>query len=71
MCIRDRLSTVPEHERLEYEAWADQKLRRVAPLARWQQPEEIAAAAVFLASRWGQNMTGQTVNVDGGQVMHS
>ena len=65
------LSTVPEHERLEYEAWADQKLRRVAPLARWQQPEEIAAAAVFLASRWGQNMTGQTINVDGGQVMHS
>ncbi|MGE3410500.1 MAG: SDR family oxidoreductase, partial [Pirellulales bacterium] len=39
-------------------------------LGRWQEPEDIAALAVFLASHRGQNITGQTMNVDGGQVMH-
>ena len=34
-------------------------------------PEDIAAAAVFLASPRAGNITGQTVNVDGGQVMHA
>ena len=33
--------------------------------------EDIAAVAVFLASVRAQNITGQTINVDGGQVMHS
>ncbi|HEV3021343.1 MAG TPA: SDR family oxidoreductase [Pirellulales bacterium] len=31
----------------------------------------MAAAAVFLASARARNITGQTLNVDGGQVMHS
>ena len=42
-----------------------------SPLGRWQTPEDIAAAAVFLASRLADNITGQAVNVDGGQVMHA
>jgi NAD(P)-dependent dehydrogenase (short-subunit alcohol dehydrogenase family) len=46
-------------------------MRRVTPLARWQTPEDVAAAVVFLASRLAANVTGQTVNVDGGQVMHA
>ena len=33
-------------------------------------PEDIAAMAVFLASPRAANITGQTINVDGGQVMH-
>jgi NAD(P)-dependent dehydrogenase (short-subunit alcohol dehydrogenase family) len=61
----------PEDQRQSYEDWAGEKARRVAPLGRWQTPEDIAAAAVFLASRRAQNITGQTINVDGGQVMHS
>ena len=61
----------PEDKRQSYEDWAGEKARRVAPLGRWQTPEDIAAAAVFLASRRAQNITGQTINVDGGQVMHS
>jgi NAD(P)-dependent dehydrogenase (short-subunit alcohol dehydrogenase family) len=61
----------PEDQRQSYEDWASEKARRVAPLGRWQTPEDIAAAAVFLASRRAQNITGQTINVDGGQVMHS
>lgn len=61
----------PEDQRQSYEDWAGEKARRVAPLGRWQTPEDVAAAAVFLASSCAQNITGQTINVDGGQVMHS
>lgn len=61
----------PEAERMDYEAWGQDKVSRVAPLGRWQQPEEIAAMALFLASPHAANITGQTLNVDGGQVMHA
>ncbi|MGE0609203.1 MAG: SDR family NAD(P)-dependent oxidoreductase [Pirellulales bacterium] len=62
--------TQPPDARIPYDQWADEKIRRVSPLGRWQEPEDIAALAVFLASHRGQNITGQTMNVDGGQVMH-
>jgi len=61
----------PEDKRQSYEDWAGEKARRVAPLGRWQTPEDVAAVAVFLASRRADNITGQTINVDGGQVMHA
>ena len=61
----------PVEERLTYEEWAADKLQRVLPLGRWQTVEEIAAMAIFLASPHCCNVTGQTVNVDGGQIMHS
>jgi len=60
----------PEADRLTYESWADDKVRKLVPLGRWQEPEEIAAMAVFLASPRARSVTGQTVNVDGGYVMH-
>lgn len=60
----------PPEQRRSYEDWAGEKVRKVAPLGRWQSPEDIAALAVFLASPRAQNITGQTMNVDGGQVMH-
>lgn len=60
-----------EDKRQSYEEWAGEKARRVAPLGRWQTPEDVAAVAVFLASRRAENITGQTINVDGGQVMHA
>ena len=56
---------------VDHETWAAGKMRRVTPLARWQTPADVAAAAVFLASRLADNVTGQTINVDGGQVMHA
>jgi NAD(P)-dependent dehydrogenase (short-subunit alcohol dehydrogenase family) len=59
----------PEAARVDYDTWAAEKIRRVAPLGRWQTAEDVAAAAVFLASRLADNITGQAVNVDGGQVM--
>jgi 2-hydroxycyclohexanecarboxyl-CoA dehydrogenase len=56
---------------LTYEAWADDKIRRVCPLGRWQEADDMAAMTVFLASPRAQAVTGQTINVDGGFVMHS
>jgi NAD(P)-dependent dehydrogenase (short-subunit alcohol dehydrogenase family) len=60
----------PESGRSSYEAWSADKIRKLVPLNRWQQPEDIAAMAVFLASARARNITGQTINVDGGYVMH-
>jgi 2-hydroxycyclohexanecarboxyl-CoA dehydrogenase len=60
----------PEAGRPSYEEWSATKIRQLVPLNRWQQPEDIAAMAVFLASVQGRNITGQTINVDGGYVMH-
>jgi 3-oxoacyl-[acyl-carrier protein] reductase len=39
------------------------------PLSRFGQPEDIAAAAAFLASDKSSYITGQTLHVDGGMVM--
>lgn len=61
----------PENKQRPYDDWAEEKIRHVSPLGRWQTPEDVAAVAVFLASSRAENITGQTVNVDGGQVMHS
>ena len=40
------------------------------PIGRPNEPEDIAAMAVFLAGPGGRNITGQAINVDGGLVMH-
>ena len=33
-------------------------------------PEDIARTCVFLGTEWSDGITGQTINVDGGWVMH-
>jgi NAD(P)-dependent dehydrogenase (short-subunit alcohol dehydrogenase family) len=40
------------------------------PLRRANEPEDIAAMIVFLASPGARNITGQAFNVDGGLVPH-
>jgi NAD(P)-dependent dehydrogenase (short-subunit alcohol dehydrogenase family) len=45
---------------------AEAALQRVTPLGRIGEPGEIAGAAVFLASKAGSYVTGQTIVVDGG-----
>jgi 2-hydroxycyclohexanecarboxyl-CoA dehydrogenase len=60
----------PPPERLTYEEWSDRKIRAVVPLGRWQTPESIADMIVFLSSDRAAHVTGQTINVDGGFVMH-
>lgn len=40
------------------------------PIGRANDPEDIATMAAFLAGPGARNITGQTINVDGGLVMH-
>ena len=44
------------------------KATRHIPIGRANEPEDIAAMAVFLASPAARNITGQAYNVDGGLV---
>ncbi len=60
----------PANDRLTYDEWAEEKIRTIVPLHQWQQPSDIANMAVFLASNRAAQVTGQTINVDGGYVMH-
>ncbi len=51
------------------EAWKLIALDRIA-LGRAQEPEDIGNAAVFLSSELSRNITGQTVNIDGGVLFN-
>ncbi|GAA0333871.1 SDR family oxidoreductase [Sphingomonas oligophenolica] len=48
---------------------AEAELRRVTPLGRIGEPQEVAGAAVFLASKAGAYVTGQGIVVDGGTTI--
>jgi 2-hydroxycyclohexanecarboxyl-CoA dehydrogenase len=60
----------PPEARRSYDDWADDKVRKVVPLGRWQEVEDVADMLVFLSSQRARQVTGQTINVDGGFVMH-
>ncbi|MBT5018629.1 MAG: SDR family oxidoreductase [Planctomicrobium sp.] len=53
-----------------YLEWANTKIENTIPLKSWQTPEDIANMIVILSSDRAQQVTGQTINVDGGFVMH-
>jgi 2-hydroxycyclohexanecarboxyl-CoA dehydrogenase len=57
-------------DRLTYEEWSHRKIGSIVPLGKWQTPEAIADMIVFLSSDRAAHVTGQTINVDGGFVMH-
>src|SRR5437762_3967998 len=57
-------------KQLTYDDWGAAKVRQMCPLGCWQTPEQIASMAVFLASDRAGSITGQTMNIDGGWVMH-
>jgi 2-hydroxycyclohexanecarboxyl-CoA dehydrogenase len=63
--------SVPVDQRLSYEQWSENKIKSLVPLGRWQTAEDIASMIVFLSSSRARQVTGQTINVDGGFVMHS
>ena len=60
----------PLELRRSYHDWARDKIQKIVPLGRWQTPADIADMVVFLSSARSQQVTGQTINVDGGFVMH-
>jgi NAD(P)-dependent dehydrogenase (short-subunit alcohol dehydrogenase family) len=45
-----------------------QRRNALIPLGRANDPEDVAALAVFLASPGARNITGQSLNVDGGLI---
>ena len=48
----------------------ERKLLRSIPLGRFETPEDVAAAVGFLASPDAAYITGEALNVTGGQTMH-
>lgn len=54
--------TEPLTRNPEFSGWLKQR----TPAGRWGQPEELAGAAVFLASRASDFVNGQIIYVDGG-----
>ena len=60
----------PPEKKRSYEEWAGDKVRQIVPLGRWQTPGNVADMIVFLSSARASEVTGQTINVDGGYVMH-
>jgi len=63
-------SGLPTSDQQTYDDWAIEKIRKISPLGHWQTPSEYGAMAVYLASDHARSITGQTINIDGGQVMH-
>ena len=45
------------------------RIDKLVPMRREQTEEDIGHAVVFLASEDSRNITGQSLNVDGGMVM--
>ncbi len=60
----------PPELRKSYDEWAGEKVRKVIPLGKWQTAADIADMIIFLSSMRAAQVTGQTINVDGGFVMH-
>jgi 3-oxoacyl-[acyl-carrier protein] reductase len=58
-----------EWARSHSQAFRD-KIASQIPMQRWGTPEDIAQAALFLASPNASFITGQVLVVDGGEVMH-
>ena len=62
---KDNLATRARDEGVSLEEM-ERRRNSVIPLGRANDPEDIAATAVFLASPAARNITGQSFNVDGG-----
>ena len=69
---RTALSEANLHVRAQEEGVSIEEMARrrtqAIPIGRANEPEDIAAMAVFLASPGARNITGQSFNVDGGLI---
>jgi NAD(P)-dependent dehydrogenase (short-subunit alcohol dehydrogenase family) len=65
---KDNLATRARDEGVTVEEM-ERRRNSVIPIGRPNDPEDIAALAVFLASSGARNITGQSFNVDGGLIL--
>jgi NAD(P)-dependent dehydrogenase (short-subunit alcohol dehydrogenase family) len=65
---KDNLATRARDEGVSIEEM-ERRRNSVIPIGRANDPEDIAALAVFLASAGARNITGQSFNVDGGLIL--
>jgi NAD(P)-dependent dehydrogenase (short-subunit alcohol dehydrogenase family) len=63
-----RIQATPGAEEMTPRQFFDQYVVPMVPLQREQTPEDIGRAVVFFASEDARNITGQTLNIDGGMV---
>jgi NAD(P)-dependent dehydrogenase (short-subunit alcohol dehydrogenase family) len=63
-----RARAVPEGEYMTPREFFDKYIASVVPLGREQTPEDIGRAVVFFVSEEARNITGQSLNVDGGMA---
>jgi meso-butanediol dehydrogenase / (S,S)-butanediol dehydrogenase / diacetyl reductase len=63
-----RMQMTPEAVGMSAREYFDKYVVSRVPLGREQTPEDIGRAVVFLASEDAMNITGQSINVDGGMV---
>ena len=66
-CITETESRKNILEKPGYKEWATQQM---IPRGRWNQPEDIVGAVLFLASPFADMIVGQTILVDGGWTIH-
>ena len=66
-CITETESRKNILERPGYKEWATQQM---IPRGRWNQPEDLVGAVLFLSSDFADMIVGQTLMVDGGWTIH-
>jgi NAD(P)-dependent dehydrogenase (short-subunit alcohol dehydrogenase family) len=63
-----RIQVTPEAKGMTPREYFDKYIASTVPLKREQTPEDIGRAVVFFVSEDARNITGQSLNVDGGMV---
>lgn len=66
-CITETESRKNILERPGYKEWATQEM---IPRGRWNQPEDLVGAVLFLSSDFADMIVGHTLMVDGGWTIH-
>jgi 2-deoxy-D-gluconate 3-dehydrogenase len=66
-CITETESRKNILEKPGYKEWATQQM---IPRGRWNQPQDLVGAVLFLCSPFADMIVGHTLMVDGGWTIH-
>ena len=66
-CITETVSRKPILDRPGYKEWATSTM---LPIGRWNQPEDLVGAVLFLSSPLSDMVVGHVLMVDGGWTIH-